>query len=364
MFELTNAQRKCFALPPVLDSWKRVEVKAGPHDEGVIYAFLDGKHIVKVIHVSDVPGRETYWECTIDEMLSDDGTRILPKTEKGKPQNFSAPNLLKKTTIGMALSFDHGYVDVINTSSDQRYYRSAYHAESPQNLCDFSNWVEDWCRNTAEQELDEIQAFSQRKKVHQKFKEGDFFRYRIKRGLYGYGRIFVDYARMRKEGEPFWDMFMGKPLCVAVYHIATEDADMTPEQLVCLNMLPSQMVMDNIFHYGECEIIGNLPISPDEDNYTVHYGRDINVAEPNRICYQCGKTYAVLKRGRELYRGFNNAGIRFDLEVELPVLLACIEQKSNDPYWEMIRLWKADQDLRNPKFKRKLKRIKKQMGVK
>ena len=28
MFELTNAQRKCFALPPVLDTWNKVDVKA------------------------------------------------------------------------------------------------------------------------------------------------------------------------------------------------------------------------------------------------------------------------------------------------------------------------------------------------
>jgi len=42
MFELTNEQRKCFALPPVLDAWKRIEVKAGPYDDYVTYAYVDG----------------------------------------------------------------------------------------------------------------------------------------------------------------------------------------------------------------------------------------------------------------------------------------------------------------------------------
>lgn len=42
MFELTNEQRKCFALPPVLEGWEKVEVKASPYDDYVTYADLFG----------------------------------------------------------------------------------------------------------------------------------------------------------------------------------------------------------------------------------------------------------------------------------------------------------------------------------
>ena len=80
MFELTNEQRKCFAIPLVLDSWKRVEVKASPYDHYVTYAFLDGSKIVKVIQVSDTIGRELYKEYGVNQILSEDGTKILPKT--------------------------------------------------------------------------------------------------------------------------------------------------------------------------------------------------------------------------------------------------------------------------------------------
>ena len=166
---------------------------------------------------------------------------------------------------------------------------------------------------------------------------------------------------MRKEGIPFWDVFMGKPLCVAVYHIATEDSNIAHEHLVHLQMLPSQMIMDNIFYYGECEIIGNMPISKDEDNYTVHYGKSIDMRKPNCVCYQSGKTFLTLK-GEPTF-DFSNKGIGWDLSVKLPILLECIRKKSNSPYWEMINSYQAEQDLRNPKFKKELKQIKKQMGI-
>ena len=67
---------------------------------------------------------------------------------------------------------------------------------------------------------------------------------------------------------------------------------------------------------------------------------------------------------KELYDDFMNGGIGWDLDVKLPILLECIKHRSNDPYWSMIKSWRANQDLRNPKFKKELKEIKKQMGVK
>ncbi|MBE6649278.1 MAG: hypothetical protein E7614_07170 [Ruminococcaceae bacterium] len=371
MFELTNEQRKCFALPPILDTWQRIEVKAGPYDKYVTYAFVDGRRIVKVIQVSETPEHEMYQEYGVDQMLSDDGTKILPKTDKGKPQNFTAPNLVKKTPVGMSLSYGRERVIVVNLTTQQCYYRSSYNFLSIKNLYDFSKWVDDWCFNTSEKELAEINEFSKRTRVHQMFQEGDFFRYRITRNLYGYGRILVDYAKMRKEGIPFWDVFFGKPLCVAAYHIVTEDAGVNIEYLARLKMLPSQMIMDNIFFYGECEIIGNMPISEKEDNYTIHYGQSIDARKPNYLCYQSGKTYVALKGEKELdlrsgdvLGDFSHKSIRWDLDIMLPILLECIKKKSNEPYWNMIPAWRANQDLRNPKFKKELKRIKKQMGVK
>jgi hypothetical protein len=371
MFELSNEQRKCFALPPILNSWKKVEVKASPYDHYVTYAFLEGRKIVKVIMISEASGREMYREYGVEQVLSEDGTKILPKTDKGKPQNFTSPNLVNKTPVGMSLYYEKGYISVVNNTSGQCYYRSAYNSVSPHNLSDLSAWVDEWCRNTGEKELIDINEFANRTKIHQKFKEGDFFRYRINRNLFGYGRILVDYAKMRKDKIPFWDVFMGKPLCVGVYHIVTDDANVSPDQLFKLKMLPSQMIMDNIFYYGECEIIGNIPISPNEDNYTIHYGSSIDARKPDFLCYQCGKTYVALEGENELYSekscmhdGFSNKSIGWDLKVKLDILRECIRKNSNEPYWNMIPYHRANSDLRNPKFKKELKKIKNQMGIK
>lgn len=371
MFDLTNEQRKCFALSPVLNIWKKVRVKASPYDTYDTYAYLEGQKIVKVIEVSGLSGQERYREYDVDQLLSEDGTKLLPKTDKGKPQNFTSSNLIKKTPIGMSFCYVQGNLLITNETSKQCYYRSAYNSIKLENLSDLSKFVDEWCHSTGEKEFSDINDFAKKAKVLQKFREGDFFRYRINRGLYGYGRILVDYAKMRKDGVPFWDFFMGKPLCVAVYHIVTEDRNLTPAQLVNLKMLPSQMIMDNIFYYSECEIIGNIPISANEDNYTIHYGEDIDVCKPNYLCYQCGKTFVTLEGVHELdlykgniYGGFRNGGIGWGLDISLPILLECIKKKSNAPYWSMIPSYKADIDLRNPKLKRALKKIKKQMGIK
>ena len=362
MFELTNEQRRCFALPPVLDTWKKIEVKAGPYDDYVTYAYLDGSRITKVIEVSDITGREKYCEYGVDQKLSDDGTMILPRTVKGKTKKFTAPNLVNKTSVGMTLSFESDYISVANSTTQQCYYRSIYTIDKIKTLQEFSDWIDVWCSNTGDAELAEIREFSESKRIHQKFREGDFFRYRIDRNLYGYGRILVDYGKLRKDGIPFWDIFMGKPLCVAVYHVATPDANVSPEELVCMKMLPAQMIMDNIFYFGECEIIGNIPITPDENNYTIHYGRSINPRE-SRICYQCGKTFASIEDGELIgSHGFTNHAIGWTLKVRLPVILECIKEKSNAPYWNSIPEWHF-QTLQNPKYAIYLSRIKVQMGI-
>lgn len=114
-----------------------------------------------------------------------------------------------------------------------------------------------------------------------------------------------------------------------------------------------------------------MPISSDEDNYTIHYGKSIDYRKPNYLFYQCGKTYVSLEGEKELdlykgprFGGFRNSGIGWHLDITLPRLLECIEKDSNDPYWSMIPEWMANSDLRNPKFKNELKQIKKQMGIK
>ena len=262
----------------------------------------------------------------------------------------------------MSLRYSRRYLSLVNLTSEQTFYHVGYDDVALDTFAAFKRWVEDWCKGTGEKECAEIQKFAEQKRIHQKFKEGDFFRFRINRTLYGYGRILLDFNRMRKENIPFWDMFMGKPLCVAVYHIATRRDDVKPAELLGLPTLPSQMIMDNHFYYGECAVIGNAPITEAEQDYPIHYGNTISVLEKG-VRYQCGKTFVALEGEQALYRNFRNGGIGWNLNVRLSILRKCIEAHSNQPYWDLYSPYYVDQDLRNPKFSEELKQIKRQMGI-
>ena len=86
----------------------------------------------------------------------------------------------------------------------------------------------------------EIQAFANAKRQHCKYREGDFFRFKYDRRNYGYGRILLDVRKFMKNGGEFWDILMGKPLCVSVYHIITADPNVKITELQLLNSCPSQ----------------------------------------------------------------------------------------------------------------------------
>lgn len=363
MFELTNEQRKCFALPPVLDTWEKVEVPPNPCDMYYMYAYLDGTEIKKVIRVFDEQlGHETYCEYDVDAKLSEDRSMLLPKTVKGMPTKFNTVNLNKRTPTGMMLNFLRGSVSLVNCDAQVSFYDSSMDDVNVETMEDFSRWIDNWCRESGSHEIEMVSAFASQPRIHQKYREGDFFRFRINRKLYGYGRILIDFGQMRKKKLPFWDIFMGKPLCVAVYHIAAERNDLRPEQLKNLPTLPAQMIMDNIFYYGECPIIGNLPVEENKFDYPIHYGKTIRFGETGAR-YQCGKIFQSLENGDVIASGFRNGSIGFDLHVKLPILQKCIEAKSNQPYWDLYYPYAVNQDLRNPKFSEVLKRIKMQMGV-
>lgn len=92
---------------------------------------------------------------------------------------------------------------------------------------------------------------------------------------------------------------MGKPLCVLIYHIMTEDPDVSVEELEQLASCPSQYVMDNVFYYGEYEVIGNRPL-PERDSdidYPILYGRSIDARDRDKICYcRGGEVEECLKK--------------------------------------------------------------------
>ena len=361
MFELTNDQRKCFGLRPVESHWVPIQPKPSPYDRHTTIAYLDGTVLRKVI----LTGGNLYKEYEICEQLSDDLCYLLPKTAKGKPVLLSSATLTKRTGLGMCLYWSRnnsGYAtfDLYSDVSQRCYYANNYEYVRSYGAYDFQAWVEAWCRETTEEDLADIARFAELPRIHVKFREGDVFRFKINRRLYGYGRILLDYELMRRKKEPFWNILAGKPLVVAVYRIATERDDVSVEELENLPSLPSSCMMDNRLYYGDFQIIGNLPVRESED-YPIMYGEKF---ESRLIAVlQCGKRFLKNEQETRLFKmDFRNDGIGFAPKFQLSVLLECIEKGTNDPYWENQRP-RFHGDLRNPKYRPELEQVCAQFGI-
>ena len=106
------------------------------------------------------------------------------------------------------------------------------------------------------------------------------------------------------------------------------------------------------------EIIGNIPVTDHED-YPILYGQHSGMYPG--VWYECGKT--MLCREDLRYQGmeFINNGISYRLDVKLDILRECIAVGSNMPYWEKTKF--ISEDLRNPKYRKELAKIKKQFGL-
>lgn len=362
MFELTNEQRPCFGLKPVDPTWERIEAKPSPYHSHATIAYRDGNALRRFIQT----GENIYQEYEIQEQLTEDGKFLLPKTAKGKPVLFTAANLEKRTPIGMCLAFALSmpshipHISLYSYPSQKHYFGSEYVWRAMTGIDDFQAWVEEWCEETTAEDLADIAAFAAQPRQHGKFREGDVFRFKIGRRLWGYGRVILDYALMRRQKTPFWDILMGKPVDCSIYHIVTDRKDVTTEELKGLKSLPSGHIMDNRLFYGDFEIIGNIPIGEKED-YPIMYGGSIS-ALYRGVLLQCGKLYRKIDSGTALYHQFSNGGIGFNLCFTLPILQACIEAGSNDPYWE--KSYPAYmQDLRNPKYRTELEQVAAQFGL-
>lgn len=346
LFELTNEQRKYLGISLISSSWDLIKLIPSPYDKYDTYAYFDGNIICKRINI----GENSYMEYDLNEETTNGRTELLPKTARGKIVKLTASTLEKRTPRGMYFSYYNGFVSISNSETNRTFYDSYNEDIKLKNFEELSCWIKRWISDTTMEDLKELAEFLSLNKKHCKYYAGDFFRLKLNRRLFGYGRILLDYDKMRKEKIKFRDILMGKPLVIKLYHIATSNKNINCNDLKDLEAMPSQFIMDNVFFYGEYEIIGNLPLADNELDFPVMYGATIDVTESNKILLQSGRKYFELINGnRPLYPNFTNNGVGFTLDVKLPILKKCIEQRNNQPYWEQNN-YMTNKDLRNPKF--------------
>lgn len=362
--ELTNEQRKYLGLALVEPGWEKVEISNSgnpEHESGRVVLYFDSDMIRKVIY-KHYSGE--YQEDTVCLKTLENRTLIASKTGKGKPKRLNAVNLQRYNAEG-AYFFYSGYMTLGNYTTQQTYYSSYFAGLKPMDEQELQDFLTQWIADTDEAEFERIQSFATAKRRHCKFKEGDFFRFKFDRTHYGYGRILLDVMQLKKSGAKVWDILMGRPLVVSVYHIITENPAVDTAELSKLKSCPSQFIMDNRFYYGEYEIIGNAPL-PENVDYPVMYGQSISGTDRNKIMFQRGRLYKEIPlEGNNLIgtHDFKNHGISYALNIANQNLLEeCILKNSNEPYWANEGKG-FTQDIRNPKYKNELEKVMEQMGI-
>lgn len=358
-FSPTNEQRLTLGLAPVEPGWEWVRLKDSNTPGFESWACFDGDVIRKHIHISP----HGFTEDEYQERTAQGRTLLLPRTERGKPTKLSATTLGTRKSTGMRLTWSGGGVRLWNLNTYQTYYSSAMDKTPPvSSLEDLGAWLERWREETTPEDLAGVTAFARAKRRHVKYREGDFFRFKVGRREYGYGRILLDYHKMRKEKEPFWDILMCRPLVVKVYHLITENPDVPPERLRELPAMPSDIVMDDEIYYGSAPIIGHLPLEDRELDFPILYGGSISGPDWGKktALFQCGRIFKRLE-GTEPLPGcmsrWRNNGVAAEIFVRRGVWEACIAAGNNSPAWE------AEEDLRSPACREFLRTICDQFGL-
>ena len=364
-FELTNEQRKYLGLIPVEEHWELVKF-----DNGIYYYFEDDT-IKKEIKVS----KNYYHEAELNVKTAENRTMILPKTKRGKIKKFNYTATQSFSPFGTYFTFSADGVIIANYTSQRTYYSETFSEKEKISLDDLKKWLDKWIEESTEEDLKEIEEFKNTKRKHCKFKEGDFFAFKIGRREWGFGRILLDVTKLRKD-ENFEKNknyglahLMGKPLIIKVYHKISDNKNVDLKELSKCLALPSQAIMDNIFYYGEAVILGNLPLKPEENDMFISVSESISGIDKNIAYLQYGLIYREiplsdyeklikdLKIGAQTLR---REGIGFVIDTYK--LKECIEAKSNYPFWEKYKKRNVP-DLKNPDYIELKRKIFKAFGL-
>ena len=250
MFELNNEQRAYFGLDAVQQSWERVEF-AGDRFRPASVLYFEGDVIKKHVVSTD----ERYAEYGYDEATK--GREILlPKTAKGKETKLTPANFEKRTPLGVYLYADKYSLRIASFASQTTFYDSVWESGHGRKT-DFRSEIERFIAESGSDHARKIEEFKNAGRKNIKFKSGDFFRFKLDRNRYGFGRVILDGHKLRKsgllpEGHAMLG-FMGKPVFIELFAYASQ-GEASVGELMSRPRLPMDVMFDNAFFYGEFEI--------------------------------------------------------------------------------------------------------------
>ena len=364
---LNNTHRKYMGLKELKDTYELVTYK-GRYNEK-FYLFFEQNKIKKVISYLKSDYMLSYREDDVDYVVTEDKKFVYSKKDpnKTKKLNITAINSFNGEGnyfyIYYYVQTNNGHAIIGNYTSQKTFYKDD-DVKDITKIKDFQKWCDKYVNDSTDQDLEDVQNFAKEDRKHVKYKEGDYFRVKMGRNLYGYGRILMDVYKRRKHGFRYWDILMGRPLIIEMFHILTEDSNVSVEKLKKLKTFPSQHIFDNNFYYGDYEIIGNDKL-PTIIKYPIMYGRSISALDPNKIMFQCGEIYREIEYKRDDYivkEDFKNNGIGFYVNIKPKTIMKCIDQGSNNGYWEDYP-YIANEDLRSPQNRNYLKKILQQFNL-
>ena len=308
-FELNNLHRRYLGLNEVMPHWDRIIL----NNKVVLY--FDGDIIRKMIEYT-VFGE--YQETDHYEMTSENRTILLPKTKRGKPKKLNYTATQSFSYKGVYFSFSARAILLGNFTTQTTFYY-----EDNDSELTIEEWLDNWIKETTEQNLVDLDIFKNSTRKHQKYAEGDFFAFKVGRNKWGFGRIVLNIAERRKS-EIFnrsnhgLTNLMGKALYIAIYRKLSDKPDIDIDELRQYSMLPTQAIMDNRLYYGEYKIIGNRSLEPNEWEPIISYSNstETKYLQYGLICKErkTGLHNKYLKSNNNNYNIFRNESIGFGID--------------------------------------------------
>ena len=267
MFELSNEQRAYFGLDAVQQSWERVEF-AGDKFRPTSVLYFEGDVIKKHVVSTD----EHYAEYSYDEATK--GREILlPKTAKGKEAKLTPANFEKRTPLGVYLYANKYSLRIASFASQTTFYDSVWESGHGRKM-DFRSEIERFIAESDSDHARKIEEFKKAGRKNIKFKSGDFFRFKLDRDRYGFGRVILDGHKLRKSGLLPEDHamlgFMGKPVFIELFAYASQ-GEANAGELMSRPRLPMDVMFDNAFFYGEFEIFAHEKVDASQLDFPMSF---------------------------------------------------------------------------------------------
>jgi len=345
-FTLTNREREYLGLRKIENDWERLVLEN-------ITLYFEENRIVKFIRHT-VNG---YQENEMD-LLTKDKNLILPKTKKGKPKKLTYASISSSNPVGQSFQFSNTYITFYNHTTKRNYLTSIIDNKTDTPLKDLRKWLDNYISNSSSEEISDIWNFVNSKKKNVKYKEGDFFAFKIDRRNYCFGRLLFDVKRFKKtdnfkvENNLGLSQLIATPLLVKAYHFISPNKNIPLSQLDNLKSFPSEFIMDNNLFYGDYEIIGNKPLMPEELEFPIQFGLSIPSGDGRKKYFQYGKIYKEVSKDSfqdSNHYDFTIKSIGFDIDLKKSIIIDCIKAKSNEHYWQAKHEFR-NKDLRSPKY--------------